>query len=149
MNARHEATGPDYDRPDRGPSSREPADRGPRDGTESAYVDGREDRRTVVGREKEKYGGVKIGSAFFGWLTATGAAVLLKSSSSTCASNAEPTMSKKVSSNGKPIAVMLDASTIVRMPARCAANSALNDTVMLLWKVAASGINPFTGIAAR
>lgn len=27
--------------------------------------------------EKEKYGGVKVGSAFFGWLTATGMAVLL------------------------------------------------------------------------
>ena len=77
MNARHEATGPDYDRPDSAASSREPADRGPRDGTEPAYVEAREDRSAVVGREKEKYGGVKIGSAFFGWLTATGAAVLL------------------------------------------------------------------------
>ncbi len=35
------------------------------------------DRETVVEREKEKFGGVKIGSAFFGWLTATGTAVLL------------------------------------------------------------------------
>ncbi len=35
------------------------------------------DRKTVVDREKEEYGGVKIGSAFFGWLTATGTAVLL------------------------------------------------------------------------
>ncbi len=35
------------------------------------------DRREVVSREKERYGGVKIGSAFFGWLTATGTAVLL------------------------------------------------------------------------
>ncbi|MBG0738270.1 hypothetical protein IV500_02335 [Paeniglutamicibacter antarcticus] len=35
------------------------------------------DRESVVGREKEKYGGIKIGSAFFGWLTATGTAVLL------------------------------------------------------------------------
>jgi hypothetical protein len=35
------------------------------------------DRRSVVGREKDRYGGVKIGSAFFGWLTATGTAVLL------------------------------------------------------------------------
>lgn len=35
------------------------------------------DRESVVEREKEKYGGVKIGSAFFGWLTATGTAVLL------------------------------------------------------------------------
>jgi hypothetical protein len=31
----------------------------------------------VVAREKERYGGVKIGSAFFGWLTATGMAVIL------------------------------------------------------------------------
>ena len=36
-----------------------------------------EDRRDVVGREREEHGGVKVGSAFFGWLTATGMAVLL------------------------------------------------------------------------
>jgi hypothetical protein len=35
------------------------------------------DRSSVVGREKEALGGVKVGSAFFGWLTATGMAVLL------------------------------------------------------------------------
>jgi len=35
------------------------------------------DRQSVVAREKEEFGGVKIGSAFFGWLTATGTAVLL------------------------------------------------------------------------
>lgn len=35
------------------------------------------DRRSVVEREKEQFGGIKVGSAFFGWLTATGAAVLL------------------------------------------------------------------------
>ena len=35
------------------------------------------DRESVVEREEEEYGGVKIGSAFFGWLTATGTAVLL------------------------------------------------------------------------
>jgi len=35
------------------------------------------DRRSVVAREREAFGGVKIGSAFFGWLTATGTAVLL------------------------------------------------------------------------
>ena len=35
------------------------------------------DRLSVLGREKEAFGGVKIGSAFFGWLTATGTAVLL------------------------------------------------------------------------
>jgi hypothetical protein len=35
------------------------------------------DRRAVVSREKERYGGIKWGSAFFGWLTATGTAVIL------------------------------------------------------------------------
>lgn len=34
-------------------------------------------RETVIAREKEAFGGIKIGSAFFGWLTATGMAVLL------------------------------------------------------------------------
>lgn len=31
----------------------------------------------LVARQEEEHGGVKVGSAFFGWLTATGAAVLL------------------------------------------------------------------------
>lgn len=34
-------------------------------------------RETVIAREKAQFGGIKIGSAFFGWLTATGMAVLL------------------------------------------------------------------------
>lgn len=37
----------------------------------------RHDREAVVARERERFGGVKVGSAFFGWLTATGALVLL------------------------------------------------------------------------
>ncbi|WP_254678776.1 hypothetical protein [Arthrobacter sp. 24S4-2] len=32
---------------------------------------------TVVAREEERFGGIKIGSAFFGWLTATAMAILL------------------------------------------------------------------------
>ena len=35
------------------------------------------DRRSVVDREKAEFGGMKFGSAFFGWLTATGLTVLL------------------------------------------------------------------------
>jgi hypothetical protein len=35
------------------------------------------DRREATARQKERYGGVKLGSAFFGWLTATGTGVLL------------------------------------------------------------------------
>jgi hypothetical protein len=34
-------------------------------------------RREVVHREREEHGGVKVGAAFFGWLTATGMTVLL------------------------------------------------------------------------
>jgi len=34
-------------------------------------------RGEVIAREREEHGGVKIGSAFFGWLAATGMAVLL------------------------------------------------------------------------
>jgi hypothetical protein len=35
------------------------------------------DRREVVARQREEFGGMKFGSAFFGWLAATGMAVLL------------------------------------------------------------------------
>ena len=35
------------------------------------------DRESVLAREKDRFGGIKWGSAFFGWLTATGTAVLL------------------------------------------------------------------------
>jgi len=35
------------------------------------------DRRSVLAREREEHGGIKWGSAFFGWLTAVGMAVLL------------------------------------------------------------------------
>lgn len=35
------------------------------------------DRDTVRAREKDAFGGIKIGSAFFGWLTTIGATILL------------------------------------------------------------------------
>ena len=35
------------------------------------------DRASTVARQRERFGGIKVGSAFFGWLTATGMAVLL------------------------------------------------------------------------
>jgi hypothetical protein len=35
------------------------------------------DRKDVVDQEREEHGGVKVGSAFFGFLTATGMAILL------------------------------------------------------------------------
>jgi MFS family permease len=35
------------------------------------------DRREVVGRQQDAFGGMKFGSCFFGWLTASGTAVLL------------------------------------------------------------------------
>lgn len=45
-------------------------------GRHEAGADG-ETRSDVVAREREEHGGVKIGAAFFGWLTAVGMAVLL------------------------------------------------------------------------
>ncbi len=52
---------------------------GTRDGSyaDEAVVDEVPTRETVVAREKEQFGGIKVGSAFFGWLAATGMAVLL------------------------------------------------------------------------
>ena len=35
------------------------------------------DHADIVARQRERFGGIKVGSAFFGWLTATGMAVLL------------------------------------------------------------------------
>ena len=37
----------------------------------------RHERREVLDREKERFGGIKVFCAFFGWITATGMAVLL------------------------------------------------------------------------
>ncbi|MHA7279739.1 Yip1 family protein [Arthrobacter sp. MDT2-2] len=58
------------------------ADRGrerdvPRSTTAGSGVPSLEDRKLLHRREKEHFGGMKFGSAFFGWLTATGMFVLL------------------------------------------------------------------------
>ncbi len=45
--------------------------------TDSGASTATTDRHSVVAREKSRYGGIKWGSAFFGWLTATGTAVIL------------------------------------------------------------------------
>jgi hypothetical protein len=50
----------------------EPADRTLADDTTAAT-----DRGDVAGRQKDVFGGMKFGSCFFGWLTASGTAVLL------------------------------------------------------------------------
>jgi amino acid transporter len=63
--------------PDERPGQHDRADdTGRATGTEHV-ADRPTDRRSVVAREKDAFGGVKIGSAFFGWLAATGTAVLL------------------------------------------------------------------------
>jgi hypothetical protein len=50
----------------------------PHHGTAATAVDaGATTRQTVVQREKDRFGGMKFGSAFFGWLTATGTALIL------------------------------------------------------------------------
>lgn len=62
------------DRPTDGPTDR-PAERPAGRHAEEAVVP--PTRGDVVEREREEHGGIKIGSAFFGWLAATGMAVLL------------------------------------------------------------------------
>jgi hypothetical protein len=42
-------------------------------------------REEVVARQKEQFGGMKVGSAFFGWLAATGTVVLLSAVAATIA----------------------------------------------------------------
>src|ERR671939_450851 len=56
---------------------RQDEDAGARDTVEAGGTRAPTDRHSVVQREKERYGGIKWGSAFFGWLTATGTAVIL------------------------------------------------------------------------
>ncbi|MET3808272.1 heme/copper-type cytochrome/quinol oxidase subunit 2 [Nakamurella sp. UYEF19] len=46
---------------------------------EQASTDLGIDRHAVIAREKEQFGGIKVGSAFFGWVAAAGIAVLLTS----------------------------------------------------------------------
>jgi hypothetical protein len=60
-----------------GSGSSTPTDSGARTGFGSGSNAAATDRQSVVAREKERYGGIKWGSAFFGWLTATGTAVIL------------------------------------------------------------------------
>lgn len=62
MSSAAQPSGRDYDGADR------PTERG--DGLAN-------DRRSVLSRQKEEHGGVKVGCAFFGFLTATGVGVLL------------------------------------------------------------------------
>jgi hypothetical protein len=59
------------------PPDQRPGDHDRKDEGHRTEVGRATDRRSVVAREKDAFGGVKIGSAFFGWLTATGTAVLL------------------------------------------------------------------------
>ena len=50
------------------------------DPTDTSHGEGRDllaERRDLTARQKERFGGMKFGSCFFGWLTATGTAVLL------------------------------------------------------------------------
>jgi hypothetical protein len=57
------------------PTDRETAASAPTD--RETAVNPTYERREVVARQKEEFGGLKFGSDFFGWLTATGTAVLL------------------------------------------------------------------------
>lgn len=56
--------------PDHGSTPRAARGRGPR-------AQGLPNREALLAAERERFGGIKFGSAFFGWLTATGMVVLL------------------------------------------------------------------------
>ena len=65
--------------------------------TSEEIGDARESRRdNVLAEEKRQFGGIKFGSAFFGWMTATGMAILLTAVSTAvgagigAASNTDP-----------------------------------------------------------
>lgn len=71
---------PGHDDPPGDPRFGDDMSPNPRQREDAAAVpagSGRTVRDEVVAREKEQFGGMKFGSAFFGWLTATGTAVLL------------------------------------------------------------------------
>lgn len=73
---------PDYGTPGDsaagGRSDNAPADTaGSRNGDSGAALSGKANREALLAREKERFGGIKFGAAFFGWLTATGMVVLL------------------------------------------------------------------------
>jgi len=55
----------------------DPGHPGSTGGQKNVAEDATHDRRSVFERERDEFGGVKVGSAFFGWLTATGTAVML------------------------------------------------------------------------
>ncbi len=80
---RHERVEDDRHEGDRRKANRREVDRGEVDRRGSDRVKAAEDERVLVDPEsvtqvqKDRHGGVKVGSAFFGWLTATGMAVLL------------------------------------------------------------------------
>jgi hypothetical protein len=62
---------------DRDPVNRDRTDTGSLDNGNDDRFDRPTDRKSVVSRQRQEHGGVKIGSAFFGFLTATGVGVLL------------------------------------------------------------------------
>jgi hypothetical protein len=62
---------------DQDSKNKPPSDQEGPQGGKTDVVDGYRNRRSVFKREKDEYGGVKVGLAFFGWLTATGTAVML------------------------------------------------------------------------
>lgn len=67
-----------HDRDRDGVDDRREAAERTRDGANDRRAgDGPADRRDVVARQRETFGGIKIGAAFFGWLTAVGVVTLL------------------------------------------------------------------------
>jgi hypothetical protein len=76
------ARGPAQDEPVESDADKEPNQPGPRQADPPRFGERTEplpaeDRRSVYRRERDEYGGIRFGVAFFGWLTATGLTVIL------------------------------------------------------------------------
>ena len=77
----HAVNAPNGERGNKGVDDRPAATAAPPDTAPATTTDNTTtvvpDRREVVSRERDVFGGMKFGSCFFGWLTASGTAVLL------------------------------------------------------------------------
>jgi hypothetical protein len=76
MSTAHSGTGGD-DGPAGTTAPQNAAPQRPTDPSPSSSSTPKQRRKAIVAQQKERYGGVKLGSAFFGWLTATGVTVIL------------------------------------------------------------------------
>ena len=113
-----------------GPWSEGGAERTARTEPRTGATTPRARRHDLVAAERQQFGGMKLGAAFFGWLAATGMAVLL-SAATAAADPAEEPPGVWLSRRGLrvPVGFMKANSVVVVLPAsRPPARSAIRTT---------------------